>query len=54
MCLSYLRLSGNNTTKVKGAANTTEARYNDSIGLRYSRYDALAYGEYRRTKLPYT
>ena len=21
MCLSYLRLSGNNTTKVKGAAN---------------------------------
>ena len=31
-----------NNTRVKGAANTTEARHSDSIGPRYSTYDALA------------
>ena len=39
-------LSGDNSARVKGAVNTTEARdsdrYSDSIGLRYSTHNALA------------
>ena len=39
-------LSGHNSTRMKSAANTTEARYSDrysdSIGVRYSIHNAVA------------
>lgn len=45
-------MSGNNGTRVKGAANTMEARKYQCVELRYSLYNAWTNIEYREAKSP--